>query len=68
MRYVMTEMMKHLRDMTYRIYVTDALYCMGNSGRMAKRYYDCLHPKKEDDRTGDEIAADVINKLGLKEG
>lgn len=30
------------------------------------RYYDLVHPKKEDKRTGAQIAADIIAKHGLK--
>lgn len=30
------------------------------------RYIDIIKPKPKDTRTGDEIAADVIKKAGLK--
>lgn len=55
-----------IEQLKYRIYVTDALYVISN-GRLSKRYYDIANvPKpREDDRTGDEIAADVIERIGL---
>lgn len=57
----------------YRVYVTDALkllventarYSGGN--HMTQRWIDSITPKKQDTRTGAEIAADVIKKAGLK--
>jgi len=32
---------------------------------MSKRFEEVVYPKEEDDRTGDEIAADVIKSAGL---
>lgn len=32
---------------------------------MTKRYYDFMHPPKEDTRTGDEIVDDIIKRAGL---
>ena len=34
--------------------------------RYSMTLYEIEHPKPVDNRTGDEIAIDVINKLGLK--
>lgn len=55
----------------YEIYVTDALYSLitvwsTNAKDVMKRYYDLLHPQKEDTRTGQEIAEDIIKRHGLK--
>ena len=54
----------------YDIYVTDSLYALiqlGSSGKAEmKRYYDYLYPKKEDNRSGQEIADDIIARHGLK--
>lgn len=37
-----------------------------NGGKhMDRRFWDILHPPPEDNCTGDEIAADVIQKGGL---
>lgn len=55
------------------MYVTDALKLLGeNTARyaggshMIQRLVDVITPKKQDTRTGAEIAADVIKKAGLK--
>ncbi|MDE6763723.1 MAG: hypothetical protein K2J73_08605 [Oscillospiraceae bacterium] len=48
------------------MYITDTLYYQN---RLTVRYTDIINgtiPKK-DDRTGDEIAEDIIAKFGLKE-
>ena len=57
---------------TYRIYVTDALRVVAeNTARFASgnyikaRYADMIEPKKQDNRTGDEIVADIIKRAGL---
>ena len=63
------------RDMAYRVYVTDALRiltentarydgCFG--GRyLVQNFSALLRREPVDNRTGDEIAADVIKKAGL---
>lgn len=42
------------------------LYWQGHGKTLTVTYEDYRHPKPVDDRTGDEIALDIINKLGLK--
>lgn len=56
----------------YRIYVTDALRIVGeNTARYASgnyikaRYADMIEPKKQDNRTCEEITADVVARCGL---
>jgi hypothetical protein len=56
----------------YRIYVTDALRIAGeNTARYASgnyikaRYADMIEPKKQDNRTCEEITADVVARCGL---
>ena len=58
------------RDLTYRIYVSDSLQNIPQNKFLTTRYYDLIYntQQKADNRTGDEIAADVINRLGLKVG
>lgn len=54
----------------YEIYMTDAAYAIVNGLYGGKagitRYYDVIHPQPVDNRTGEEIAAEVIARLGLK--
>lgn len=33
---------------------------------MSAKFNDVIHPKPVDNRTGEEIVADVINKIGLE--
>ena len=67
MRYVMARLEQDRREVTYRYYVTDALYADSNNKSMRLRYVDILNGKSapQDNRSGDEIAAEVIAKAGL---
>ena len=59
------------REFAYRIYVTDALFCISSQQVMTKRYIDVMMPdrnKISDDRSGDEIAQDTLNKLATLYG
>ena len=56
----------------YRIYVTDALRIVGENtaqyvgGDYIKaRYAGMIEPKKQDNRTCEEITADVVARCGL---
>lgn len=60
------------RNDAYRIYVTDALRIVAeNTARYAggnyikARYADIIEPKKQDNRTCEEITADVVARCGL---
>ena len=60
------------RAEAYRIYVTDALrFVAENTARYAggsyikARYSDMIEPKKQDNRTCEEITADVVARCGL---
>ncbi len=61
-----------MKQEAYRIYVTDSLRIIGENtakyaggGYLKMRYIDAVTPKIEDERTGGEIAAEVIKKAGL---
>lgn len=56
----------HVEEVKYRNYVADILYWRGQGKTLTITYNDFIHPKPVDNRTGDEIALDVINNLGLK--
>lgn len=55
-------------ERAYRIYVTDMLFYQCKGEMLAYRYADLLNGKtfENDQRTGDEIAKDVIERCGLK--
>lgn len=65
MRYASARFKKEAEEEAYRVYVADVgrglLKSMG--GDMTQRYYDMIHPKPVDPRSGDMIAADVIKRL-----
>lgn len=52
----------------YRIYVANSLRTIAKNGGSypTDYYYDLLHPKAKDNRTAEQIVADVIRKA--KEG
>ena len=61
------------KEQIYRNYVTDTLKMINDNltkiygGQYMKtRYADMVEPKKQDTRTGDEIARDIIKRAGLK--
>ena len=73
MRYVTTRYQSQQRDLIYRIYVTDCLrMATENTAKMsqgsytAARFYDIINPKPVDNRTGEEIVADIIKRAGIE--
>lgn len=68
----MARLNEKARNDAYRIYVTDALRSVAeNTARYAggnyikARYADIIEPKKQDNRTCEEITADIIARCGL---
>lgn len=54
----------------YEVYVTDLLRAMaqGWGASVPRRFWDILHPQPEDSRTAEEIAADIMDRMGLSFG
>ena len=70
MRYVRTRYEREQRELAYRFYVTNALRIitentakMGGGQYMKYRFCDIVTPPTEDDRSGDEIAENIKEKL-----
>lgn len=68
----MARLNEKARSDAYRLYVTDALRTVAeNTARYAGgnyikvRYADIIEPKKQDNRTCEEITADVVARCGL---
>ena len=68
----MSKATQQAKDTAYRVYVTDALrLTVENTAKFAggnyikARYIDIIEPKKHDNRTGEEITADIIQRCGL---
>lgn len=64
-----------MREKAYRGYLTDVLRLMGENiatvargSYIASRWLDLVEEKKPDNRSADEIAADVILHAGLSFG
>lgn len=53
--------------LAFRIYVTDSLFYQSQEKRLSKRYADIIMINESvDDRSGDEIALDIIARFGLE--
>ena len=73
MRYAMARYQSQQRDLAYRIYVTDCLRIIsentakiGGGSYITAKFEDIINPKPVDNRTGEEIAADIINRAGIE--
>lgn len=73
MRYVLAQYRREQEDKAYRIYVTDALRLIAENtassvgGKyITARFADVIAPpKEEDNRTCEEITAEIIARCGL---
>lgn len=65
MRYVEARLEEEDREEAYRIYVTRSLQLIPQSGYIPETYYDITH-NKIDNRTGDDIVLDIMQRAGLK--
>lgn len=73
MRYVLAQYRREQEDKAYRIYVTDALRLISENtassvgGKyITARFADVIAPpKEEDNRTCEEITAEIIERCGL---
>ena len=51
--------------MAYKIYMSNSIYYYAEGKRMAKRFDQIISTEKTDNRTAEEIVADVIKKAEL---
>lgn len=65
MRYVKTRYREYQRELAYRIYVSDTLFYRNKNQALGVRYYDMIY-SKPDQRSADEIVADIIKNAGLE--
>ena len=68
MKYMVARFFQDYEDLSYRIYTTDMLRitAMGQRIQSVQRYAELIDHAPKDTRSGDEIAADVITRCGLK--
>jgi hypothetical protein len=67
-RYMVARFLQEKEDLSYRIYTTDMLRttAMGQRYQSVQRYAELIDHAPKDTRSGEEIAADVISRCGLK--
>lgn len=73
MRYATARFNQHQRDLAYRIYASDCLRIIsentakiGGGSYITAKFEDIINPKHVDNRAGEEIAADIINRAGIE--
>ena len=73
MRYAIARFNQHRRDLAYRFYVSECLRIIGENtakvgggSYMTAKFEEIISPKPADNRTGEEIAADIINMAGIE--
>ena len=73
MRYAIARYQSQQSDLAYRIYVSDCLRMIsenasscGGGPYMAVKFEDIINQKPADNRTGEEIAADIIKRAGIE--
>lgn len=73
MRYAMARYQSQQRDLVYRIYLTDCLRIIGENtakigggSYITAKFSDIINQEPVDNRSGEEIAADIINRAGIE--
>ena len=58
---------EYYREEAYQVYETDCLYAIGRTLgiKFPCRFYETLH-HNEENRSGEEIAAERLNRFGIK--
>lgn len=66
MRYALARIEQQSRDELFRDYVARSLQAIPKGEYVEAQYADLAYPLPVDPRSGDEIAEDVIRRLGLE--
>lgn len=66
MQYARAKWKECQNTLAYRIYVTESLRLSVENKYLISTYLEMIYPKPKDERTGNEIASDIITRLGLK--
>lgn len=63
--YLLSKYKEYANEVAYKMYITDSIYYyMQENKSINIRYMDMIHQSREvDERTGDEIAIDIITRL-----
>lgn len=67
MRYAAARHQQMMHETAFRLYITDTLYYSARGQIPTQRYADLINikTKSKDNRSGEEIAADIIKRAGL---
>jgi len=65
--YVRAAIEQDEEEYTFKVYMSDSVQLAGEDKFITRRWCDIANDLKKpvDNRTGDEVAADVIKRLGL---
>lgn len=66
LRYAEARALADAERQAFREYVCESLRSAPQGRFLTMSYRDIVNPRPRDDRSGDEIAADVIARLGLE--
>ena len=73
MRYAMARYQSQQRHLAYRIYVSECLRIIGENtakvgggSYMTAKFEEIISQKPDDNRTGEELAADIIKRAGIE--
>ncbi len=66
MRYAEARLEQELLDYAYRVYITDSLKARGEGMRLTERFADLVKQHPVDNRTGEQIAEDIIKRAGIE--
>lgn len=66
MRYAVASFNRHREEVGYRDYFTELVRMQGEGKTFAVSLHDLIHPQPTDNRTAEEIAAEVVAQAGLK--
>lgn len=65
MRYILAKIAEDDERTAYRAYVTESLRLQGENKYIQRSWLDIIDPKPVDNRSGDEIAVQVLRNTGL---
>ena len=68
MRYVRAKIDEDGERLSFRAYVTDSLRLKGEGKYIPERWIEIIEPQRRDDRSAEQIAADIMAGAGLRFG
>lgn len=66
MKYAKARYEDYREEFIYKVYMTDSINLIPDQAKLVDKFIDLLNPKIVDTRSGDEIAMEVIQNLGLR--